>query len=74
MKSLFFIGLILILIGFLLTLFSSFQPSKTQIKTAGGIFLGPFPILSFANDKKLLYLLFGIAMIIFITFKALIRT
>jgi len=69
MKNLLPIGIILIFIGFILILLSSLQGQKANVKAAGGIFLGPIPILGFANDKKLLYILFGLGVLIFIVFE-----
>jgi len=66
MKNLLFIGLILIFIGFILILSSQ---DKTNVKTAGGIFLGPIPIFGFGSDRKLIYLMFIIGIIIYVLFE-----
>ncbi len=71
MKYLLFIGMMLIFIGILLIFISSFTAEKQNIKTAGGIFLGPIPIFGFASNKKMLYLLFALAITIFIIFTLL---
>lgn len=73
MKNLFLLGFILVFIGFILIMFSSFSYSKTDVKAAGGIFLGPIPLFGFASDKKLLYILFGLGILIFILFEILRR-
>jgi uncharacterized membrane protein len=73
MKNLLSIGFIFLFIGILL-IFSSFQGQKANVKTAGIAFLGPIPIFGFGNDKKLLYLLFGIGVLIFIISQILRRT
>jgi len=71
MKNLLQIGIILIFLGILLVIFSSFQGGKENVKGAGVVFLGPIPILGFGNDKKILYILFGLGVLIFILFKLL---
>ena len=59
MESLMSIGLILLLIGFIFIIISSFSSSikgQTEVKSAGLILIGPFPI-GWASDKKMLYIL-----------------
>lgn len=73
MKNLLSIGILLVFIGFVLIIISSLQGGKANVKTAGGIFLGPIPLFGFANDKRLLYILFGLGMLIFIIFEILRR-
>ena len=68
MESLISIGLILLLIGFIFIVigyFSSTIKGKTEIKSAGIIFIGPIPI-GWASDKKMLYVLIGFAILAFI--------
>ena len=68
MESLISIGLILLLIGFIFIVigyFSSTIKGKTEIKSAGIIFIGPIPI-GWASDKKMLYVLIGFAISAFI--------
>ena len=71
MKNFLSVGFIFIFIGIILITLSLFQGQKGKVKAAGGIFLGPIPILGFANDKKLLYILFGLGVLIFILFEIL---
>jgi len=71
MKNFLSVGFIFIFIGIILITLSLFQGQKANVKAAGGIFLGPIPILGFANDKKLLYILFGLGVLIFILFEIL---
>ncbi|MBI2508396.1 DUF131 domain-containing protein [Candidatus Woesearchaeota archaeon] len=71
MKNLLPVGIILIFIGIILIMISSFQAQKANVKGAGVVFLGPIPILGFGNDKKLIYILFGLGMLIFIIFEIL---
>jgi len=62
MKNLFLIGIILVFIGILFIIISSVYTSfkgKTEIKSAGVIFIGPFPI-GWASDKKMFYILSGL--------------
>jgi len=65
------LGILLIFIGFILILASNLSNSKTEVKTAGVAFFGPIPLFGFGNDKKLLYLLFGLGILIFIIFELL---
>ncbi|MEK6903374.1 MAG: DUF131 domain-containing protein [Nanoarchaeota archaeon] len=68
------IGIILVFIGILLIFFSSFttlaQQKNTTSKSAGGIFIGPFPLFGFASDKNMFYLL--LAVTVFLTILSLI--
>jgi len=68
MESLISIGLILLLIGFIFIVIGSFSSTikgNTDVKSAGIIFIGPFPI-GWASDTKMLYILivFTILMIL----------
>ena len=68
MESLISIGLILLLIGFIFIVIGSLSSAikgNTDVKSAGIIFIGPFPI-GWASDKKMLYILivFTILMIL----------
>ncbi|MBS3112088.1 DUF131 domain-containing protein [Candidatus Woesearchaeota archaeon] len=60
------IGMIIIFIGFILVFLGSLI-SKENLKTSGGIFIGPFPLFGFGN-KKLFYILWVFAIILFIAF------
>lgn len=68
MKNLLFLGLVLVFVGIILIFISSFYFAKDEanVRGAGGIFIGPFPIFGVFSDKKMFYLLLGIAFIIFI--------
>ncbi len=63
------IGITLIFLGIVILFVSSIYSSnqKTNIKSAGIIFVGPFP-LGWASDKKMFYLLLILTMIVFILF------
>lgn len=66
-------GLALIFIGMFIVFFSSMQLSakgEKNVKAAGGIFIGPIPVLGFFSDKKMFYLLCVIAIIFFVLFYA----
>ena len=61
MESLISIGIILLLIGFIFIIIGSLSSTikgKTDIKSAGILFIGPIPI-GWASDKKMLYVLIG---------------
>jgi len=68
MESLMSIGLILLLIGFIFIIISSFSSSikgQTEVKSAGLIFIGPIPI-GWASDKKMFYILIGFSLLLII--------
>ncbi len=68
MENLLKFGLLLIFIGFILVLFSSFTSKNSNVKAAGGIFIGPFPIFGAFTDKSSYYTLLILAAILFLTF------
>ena len=59
------IGIGVILLGFLLVFIGSV--SNSDVKSSGGVFIGPFPLFGF-GDKKVFYVLWGIAIALFIAF------
>jgi len=63
------IGITLIFLGVIILFISSIYSSnqKTNIKSAGIIFIGPFPI-GWASDKKMFYLLLILTIILMIVF------
>ena len=68
MESLISIGLILLLIGFILIVIGSVSSAikgKTDVKSAGIIFIGPFP-MGWASDKKMFYALMGFTLLLII--------
>jgi len=66
MVNLLYVGILLVFIGVSLVFISAIASEKSSIKSAGGIFIGPIPVFGYFSDKRLLYLLFGIAIAIFI--------
>jgi len=69
------IGLILLLMGFIFIIISSFSSSikgQTDVKSAGLIFIGPIPI-GWASDKKMFYILIALAITTFIIFYILTK-
>jgi len=75
MESLMSIGLILLLMGFIFIIISSFSSSikgQTDVKSAGLIFIGPIPI-GWASDKKMFYILIALAITTFIIFYILTK-
>jgi len=60
------LGLALILIGFFLVFFSSIR-GGSDVKSAGGIFLGPVPLFGF-GEKKIFYFLWALAVVLFLYF------
>ena len=61
------IGIALIFLGMIILFTSSIYSSnqKTNVKSAGIIFVGPFP-LGWASDKKMFYLLLILTIIVMI--------
>ena len=59
------LGLILLFIAIILIFIGSFQ--SKNVKGAGGIFIGPFPLFGF-GDKKMFYILWILAIVLFILF------
>lgn len=61
------LGMILIFIGMLVIIAGSFFGTKqktTDIKSAGIIFIGPFPIGGFGNNKQMYYALMALGFIL----------
>ncbi len=73
MKNLITIGIFLVFLGMILIIISSLQGQKANVKGAGVVFLGPIPILGFGNDKKILYFLIALGILIFVLFEVLRR-
>ncbi len=69
-KNLITIGISLVFIGIILLFIGSFlatkENSKTSIKSGGIVFIGPFPLIGFASDKKMFYALLIFSSLIFI--------
>lgn len=68
-EKLFSIGFFILIIGIVIiaiSLFLSNSGGKSTVKGGGIVFIGPFPIFGAVSDKKILYILFGIGIIIFI--------
>ena len=66
MVNLLHIGIFLILLGFVIVFISAFTSEKNNVQSAGGIFIGSIPVVGFASNKKLLWLLFGVGAAVFI--------
>ena len=67
--ALLFLGVILIFIGSIL---STFKPEKSNVKSAGIIFIGPFPF-GWASDKGMFYTLIIITIIMLIIYFLLFK-
>ena len=66
MESLITIGIILLFIGIMFIIIGSLsQSGKTDVKSAGIIFIGPFP-MGWASDKKMFYALMGFTLLLII--------
>ena len=71
-NNLYLYGIILIFLGIILIIASSLIQAKTNFKTGGIIFIGPFPLFGYASDKQMFYILIALtilAMIIIYLFK-----
>ncbi len=66
MENLLKLGLLLMVIGFILIFASALNSKNLNLKAAGGIFIGPFPVFGAFTDKNSYYLLIAIAVIIFL--------
>ena len=67
------IGIFLIVLGFILVFISSITTQNSNVKGGGIVFLGPIPVAGFASDKKILYILFGIGIALFVLYLILRR-
>jgi uncharacterized protein (TIGR00304 family) len=71
-----FVGVALIIFGFLLTfagiLYSTMTGSKTQVRGGGVVFIGPIPIV-FGTDKKMAFAVAVLAVILMLLYIALFR-
>ena len=70
LRNLITIGILLVFIGIIILFIGSFlqakDNTKTNIKTGGIVFIGPFPLVGFASDKKMFYALLVFGVVIFI--------
>lgn len=60
-------GIILIFLGIILIIASSLTQAKTNVKSVGIVFIGPFPF-GYASDKSMFYILFGLTIVLIIIF------
>ncbi|MCK4429336.1 MAG: DUF131 domain-containing protein [Candidatus Aenigmarchaeota archaeon] len=72
MKDLFIVGVILLIIGIILILFSLSSGSEGKVKFAFGGFIGPIPF-GFANSPEMLKIVIVISIIALISFLAFLR-
>ena len=61
------LGIILIFLGIILIIASSFT-QKTNVKSAGIIFMGPIPLFGWASDKTMFYILIALTVLVIILF------
>ena len=61
------IGMILVLIGILVIVSGTFFGSKenNSLKSAGIIFVGPFPIIGWGGSRKMYYSLLALGLVLF---------
>ncbi|MEW6062964.1 MAG: DUF131 domain-containing protein [Nanoarchaeota archaeon] len=67
-EKIFLIGIIFLFIGIILLFIGGIYSAvkgSTNVKSAGIVFIGPFPI-GWASDKTMLYVLIGFVILIFI--------
>ena len=58
-----FAGMVLLFVGSFLTAMSGTK-EKPQVRTAGGVFIGPFPLFGWASDKKMFYTLMVVMVVL----------
>ena len=77
MATLFQVGLFFVLVGMILLFVGSFlattRGEQGNVKAAGGIFIGPFPLFGFASDKKMFYSLLAMIVVLSVLFFLLRR-
>lgn len=68
-------GMIIIFIGIMVIIAGTFfgAKEKTNIKSAGIVFIGPFPIVGWGSSKKMYYALMALGFILFFVFYFLFR-
>ena len=66
-------GIILIFLGIILIILSSLTQVKTNVKTGGIIFVGSFPLLWYASDKQMFYILITLTILAITIFYLLKR-
>lgn len=62
------IGMMLIFIGMFVIILGNFfgaKEGKTDVKSAGIIFIGPFPIIGWGSSKKMYYILMILGLVLF---------
>lgn len=62
------IGIILIFLGFIIIIASSIIQAKTNVKTGGIVFIGPFPLFGWAENKQIFYILIVLTILASIIF------
>ncbi len=66
-EKLLVIGVVLLFLDIGLIFISSIISGKnSDIKSAGGIFIGPFPVFGFFSNKRMFYILLIIALIMYL--------
>ena len=69
------LGMMLVFIGIIIIIAGSFfgAKEKANVKSAGIVFIGPFPILGWGSSKKMYYTLMVLGLILFFVFYFLFR-
>ncbi len=60
-----FLGMIFLFLG---SMFTAVKGEKSAIKTAGGVFIGPFPLFGWASDKRMFYTLITVMVVLTILY------
>ena len=68
MPNLMQLGIFLIILGFIIIFISTITANKSNVKGGGIVFIGPIPVFGVVSDKKILYILFGIGIALFILY------
>jgi len=69
------LGMMLVFIGMIIIIAGSFfgAKEKANVKSAGIVFIGPFPILGWGSSKKMYYALMVLGFILFFVFYFLFK-
>lgn len=63
------LGMMIILIGMFVIIVGTFfgaKEGKTDVKSAGIVFIGPFPIIGWGSSKKMYYALLILGLLLFL--------
>lgn len=73
------VGILLLLLGMVFLVIGGFFTSsngkgKAEIKAAGGVFIGPFPIIGAFTDKRIFYILLGVVLLFYLIWLIMVKS